>query len=79
MIVTIKTILMLAFAAVSLAALFVLIVATTTVGLGALLPFSNVPKGVRAKAAPYRRRLLYLILAAMAVCLLLAVIEIGFV
>lgn len=73
MIAIVKVVLMLCFAAISLAALFVFILAATTVGLGAVLPFSNVPAGVRVAGARYRRRLLYLILAAFAVCALLAV------
>ena len=55
--------------------MFVLILATMTVGMGGVLPFSNVSKGVRLKAAPYRKRLIYLIIGALAVCLLLVVLE----
>jgi hypothetical protein len=70
-----KLILMLSFAAISLAALFVFIIATSKVGLGGVLPFTNVSKGARIVAAPYRRRLLYLIIGAVLVCALLAAIE----
>jgi len=74
-----RLILMLCFAAISLAALFVFIIAVSKVGLGGVLPFTNVSKGARIVAAPYRRRLLYLILAAVLVCVPLAVIELFFV
>jgi hypothetical protein len=74
-----KLVLMISFAAISLAALFVFIVAAMTVGLGGVLPFSRLPEGVRIKALPYRRRLLYLIYAAAVVCMLLAVVQLFFV
>jgi hypothetical protein len=77
MIVLVKLLLMLCFAALSLAAVFVVIMAVSTVGLGGFLPFTTVSKDVFVKAAPYRRRVLYLIVAAVVVCVLLAVIEIA--
>jgi hypothetical protein len=79
MMVILKLILMLAFAAISLAALIVFIMASLTVGLGGMLPFTNLPKGVKIKAAPYRRQLLYLICAAAVVWALLTVLQLFFV
>lgn len=78
MIVAIKLLLMFCFAALSLAALFVVIMAVSTVGLGGFLPFTTVEKDVFAKAAPYRKRVLWLIIAAVIVCGVLAALEIMF-
>ncbi len=78
MIAIVKMLLMLLFAAISLAALFVFVLAVSTVGLGGFLPFTTVEKHIFAKAAPYRKRVLYLIVAAVIVCGILAVLEINF-
>jgi hypothetical protein len=78
MIAIVKLLLMLCFAAICLAALFVIIMAVSTVGMGGFLPYSTLEKHVFAKAAPFRKRLLYLIIAAVAVCAVLAVLEISF-
>jgi hypothetical protein len=74
----VKLLLMLLFAAISIAALLVFIMAVSTVGLGGFLPFTTVEKHIFAKAAPYRRRVLYLIIAAVIVCAVLAVLELFF-
>jgi hypothetical protein len=73
-----KLVLMLSFAAISLAGLLVFIIATSKVGLGGVLPFTNVSKGRRIVAAAYRKRLLYLIIAAVAVCFLILLLELFF-
>jgi hypothetical protein len=78
MIVIVKLLLMLCFAAISLAALFIFIMVVSTVGMGGLLPYSTLEKHVFAKAAPFRKRLLHLIIAAVAVCAVLALLEIFF-
>ena len=68
--------LMILFAVLSLAAVVVLVIATLTVGMGGLLPFSGVPESVRLRAAPYRRWFVAIFTAALAVCALLALIQV---
>jgi hypothetical protein len=72
-----KLILMFLFAGLSVAAVTLVIVAVTRVGVFGFLPFSNVSRKISRRAAPYRKWVLLLMLAALLVCGMLAVLEIA--
>jgi hypothetical protein len=63
------------FAVLSLAAVTILFLAISTVGLGGFLPFSNVSEKVRRRARPYRRWFLIILILTALVCVLLALIQ----
>ena len=72
MIPLITWLLMILLALLSLAAVILVIVAASTVGIAGFLAFSDVQEGVRIRARPYRRWFIVILLAALLVCLALA-------
>ena len=78
MIALVTVLLLVLLAVLSFAAVILVLVAASTVGVGGLLALSGVPESARLRAAPYRQWFIIILIAALIVCVLLVLIRIAF-